>query len=219
MRLLLSIILLFTLSFLHAQDVEYRGIVVDSASFSALPYVSIQVKHSPMGTSTDKDGNFMIKASPKDTLIISYIGYNTMVLPLRDYEASVILLAERVTVLDEVTFQVKSNDPYAGMFLEEQAKLADRKNPFYYSKAKKEKRKVGWLREDNAQAQTYVDVIIKNPEIKEQLMKRYQLSEEQYYSIMANFNTNHYKVMYYLTAGELVSLLNTYFEKMASSQR
>jgi hypothetical protein len=220
MRFLFTILICLSSFFiLYGQEIEYRGIVVDSASFSALPYVSVQVKNSPAGTSTDRDGNFKIKASPRDTLIISYIGYNTMVLPLYDYEASVILLAEHVTVLDEVTFQVKQLDPYAGMFVDEQARLLDRNNPFYLSKAKKEKRKVGWLREDNLQAQTYVDIIIKNAEVKDQLMKRYRLSEDQYYHIMGNFNASHYTMMYYLTPGELISLVNTYFEKHANEKR
>ncbi len=53
------------------------------------------------------------------------------------------------------------------------------------------------------------------PETKESLMRKHHLSEEQYYDLLTRFNEANYRVMYYLTASELLSLLNNYFERNA----
>lgn len=59
------------------------GIVTDKVTKEALPGVSIAVKNSKLGTSTDIDGKFSIKTQVKPlTLIISYIGYQTREIPI-----------------------------------------------------------------------------------------------------------------------------------------
>ncbi|MEZ4945903.1 MAG: carboxypeptidase-like regulatory domain-containing protein [Cyclobacteriaceae bacterium] len=58
------------------------GIVVDSTDFAPLPYVNIQIKHTFRGTITNASGQFKIAAQLSDTLVLSYIGYHTVELPL-----------------------------------------------------------------------------------------------------------------------------------------
>src|SRR5690349_6926354 len=124
----------------HAQEQEVmRGIIVDSATFNPLPYVNIKIKNTFRGTNTDMQGNFSVLASRKDTLIISLVGYQTIVLPLWDWESSMIRMAEAKILLSSVTVFATPIDPYEGMFDEQNAQLAARKNRFYYSKQKKEK--------------------------------------------------------------------------------
>jgi hypothetical protein len=207
------IFILVTLStFCNAQKV-IKGIVVDSATFTPLPYVNIQLKSSPKGTSTDSEGNFSILASERDTLLFSLVGYERLALPLFDYEPSVIRLAEKVTQLKPITIvDTKFGNPYEGLFDDQNQALVRGKLPFYMSKAKKEKIRFGYLQAENVRVKTYVDLVINNPDTKSGLMKRFSITEDQYYQTLTKFNEKYYNVMYYLTSAELESFLNKFFE-------
>jgi hypothetical protein len=190
-----------------------RGLVVDSATFDHLPFVNIQVKNSGRGTMTDEKGSFSIAASREDTLVFSLVGYHRLELPLRDYEPSMIRLTEKYTLLETVTINElrPGENPYEGMFEDRNAAL--KKNiPFYLSKAKKEKIKFQSLKEENIRVETYVDVVINNTDTKKSLMEKHRLREDEYYTVLRQFNEKHYRVMYYLTPAELISLLNIFFE-------
>jgi len=195
------------------------GIVVDSTTMAALPFVNIQVKNSSAGTRTDDKGSFSIVAGENDTLVFTLVGYEKLELPLADYEPSIIRLSEKYTLLEAVTIdEYRQRDLYEGMFDDQNARL--KKNiPFYFSKARKEKIKVQILKNENLRVQTYVDVVVTNPELKYGFMKKYSLTEREYYDILRAFNEQHYEVMYYLTRAELVSLLNTFFEAQAGTFR
>lgn len=199
----------------EAQEV-FTGIVVDSASLTALHQVNVQIKRGSTGTSTDEKGFFSIRAMRSDTLIFSLVGYEPVVLPLATYESGMIRLSEKYTLLKAVTIdEYRQQNLYEGMFEEQNAR---RKTsiPFYFSKAKKEKIKVAALKEENILVKTYVDVVVNNPGLKASLMKKYALTEAEYYSILTSFNETHHRVMYHLTRAELLSLLNTFFETSAS---
>jgi hypothetical protein len=191
-----------------------KGIVVDSASFAPLPYVSVQIKGKSRGTTTDIRGNFSLLATKEDTLIFSLLGYERMEYSLFDYEASVIRMAERATMLKGVTIDDSrlSVNPYEGMFDEQNAARLKARIPFYYSKARKDKIKAGRWREESLRVETYVSVVITNPETKAGLMKKFSLNEKEYYEILTRFNEQHYNVMYYLSAPELTSFLTRFFE-------
>ena len=146
-----------------------------------------------------------------DTLVFSFVGYKSYDYALINWEPGLIRLAENEIVLKSITIQSKAINPYEGMFDDQNAMVAARKNKFYYSRARKEKRKLVWIKEDNQQAKTYVDVVIENPELKTRLMKDYKISEEKYYEVLADFNVKNADVMYYLTAGELITLINNFF--------
>lgn len=60
-----------------AADAEIiRGEVVD-ASGTELSGATVMIKGTNMGTVTHSDGNFELKAKPGETLVISYVGYET----------------------------------------------------------------------------------------------------------------------------------------------
>jgi len=216
MRFFFIISIILVSSGAYSQDL-INGIVADSATFSPLPYVNIAIKGAAKGTITDTQGAFKIVASPSDTLIISSVGYHTLQVPVQDWQASVILLAENVTVLNTITIEDRRIKPYEGMFDEENAKWEEnnRKLPFYYTRAKKQKIKMGRLEQENLRVQTYVDAVIKNEELKKSLMGRYNLSEKEYYDLLAQFNGQNYTIMYYLTAGELIKIINDFFAQHA----
>jgi hypothetical protein len=200
-----------------AQQESIRGVVVDSATFTALPFVNIRIKGSMHGTSSDVQGNFAISATRRDTLILSVVGYKTMEQPLWDWEPSVIRMKEKSILLNTVTIQSQRLDPYEGMFDEENEKIDRRRVPFYLSREKKEKKRLVWMKEDNSRARTYIAVVINDPETKNGLMKKYALTETAYYDLLAEFNTKNVKVMYFLTAPELISLLNNFYEDKQSN--
>ena len=190
-----------------------RGIVVDSASLAGLPSVNIQVKNTTRGTASDDKGNFSVLATREDTLVFSSLGYKTLELPLSLYEPGMIRLSEKYTLLKAVTIDEyrRGENPYKGMFTEQNARL-DKSIPFYFSKAKKEKIRLGMLKEENLRVKTYLDVVVQDSTLKTSLMRRYSLSEKEYYDILTSFNETHYEVMYYLTSAELISLMNRFFE-------
>ena len=199
----------------QAQDLV-RGIVVDSATFAALPNVNVQVKNQLRGTITDEKGNFSIRATELDTLVLSLVGYKRIEFALIGYEPGMIRMAEQPTLLAPIDIKDDRfyRNPYEGMFDEQNAKLKKR-IPFYYHKTRKDKIKAANWREESIRVQTYVDLVIHNPETKQGLMEQYALTEKEYYDILTKFNQTHYKVMYYLTPGELSSLLNQFFEAHA----
>ena len=166
------------------------------------------------GTSTDSQGNFSITATQSDSIVISLVGYESITLPLKDWEPGIIRLSERSILLNAV---VVDGTPinYDRMFDEINARIASRKVPFYYSRIKKEKLRLSWLREDNARAQTYINLVVKNPEIKNNQMSKHNLTEKEYYDILTRFNEANYSIMYHLTTGELAMLINSFFEKNA----
>ena len=212
----LGVVLLFLYGAVHAQSPEpVRGIVVDSVSLHALPSVNIQIKHGIIGTVTDENGGFTIEADPGDTLVFTLVGYKRLELPLYGYEPGMIRMSERYTLLKAVTIdEYRAGNLYEGMFDEQNARL--KKNiPFYFSKAKKEKIKVQSLREENLRVKTYVDVVVNDPKFKSTLMEKYALTEVEYYELLTAFNETHYRVMYYLTRAELLSLINAFFDSHA----
>jgi hypothetical protein len=217
-RLFLLIFALISTADLQGQEL-IRGIVVDSATLNALPSVNIQLKDGSRGTTSDEQGNFSILATREDTLVFTSVGYERLELPLLVYEPGLIRLSDRYTLLEAVTIDELRQEvnPYEGMFEERNGQL-QRSIPFYFSKARKEKIKVQILREENLRVDTYLDVVVNDAALKTRLMEKYSLSESEYYEILTGFNEGHYRVMYYLTRSELISLLNKFFEAQAASR-
>lgn len=79
-RALMLVLLLavVSLSMLNAQSITVNGIVTDASDGSALPGCSVQVKGTNRGTISGIDGKYTIRASKGETLIFSYIGYQSL---------------------------------------------------------------------------------------------------------------------------------------------
>lgn len=74
-----GLIMLFFILILQssiAQEKKITGVVSDNAGIP-LPGVSVLVKGTKLGTQTDFDGKYMIKASSNQVLVFSYIGMKT----------------------------------------------------------------------------------------------------------------------------------------------
>lgn len=81
---------------------QIKGQVIDSLTGKPLAYVNIWLKGATIGTSTDDQGYFeMDKNSENDTLIVSYLGYNSLEFPAQPFLE--IKLSEGYQQLEEVT--------------------------------------------------------------------------------------------------------------------
>lgn len=94
-----------TLSDTITSHQKYRkiiGVVIDKNGEPIIG-ASIYVKGTKSGTITDINGKFSIDASDKATLIVSYIGYNTINVKANSKEEMHVQLEENVRDLEEVT--------------------------------------------------------------------------------------------------------------------
>lgn len=102
--LLIALFLCSLFTFAQNGQTEFRGLVTDENN-EPLIGVSIGIKDSPgLGTITDLNGQFKLKAKLYQTLVFSYIGFKKQEIVLKNTEMlKVTLEEEKNNVLDEVT--------------------------------------------------------------------------------------------------------------------
>jgi len=80
-----------------------NGTVLSAEEEEALIGVNILVKGTDSGTITDIDGSYQVEApSPSDTLVVSYVGYKTLEVPINGRSTIDINLSLQLEVLEEV---------------------------------------------------------------------------------------------------------------------
>ncbi|MBC9796555.1 SusC/RagA family TonB-linked outer membrane protein [Sinomicrobium weinanense] len=86
----------------ESQQLQVNGTVTDENG-GPLPGVTVLVKGTQTGTSTDFDGNYEIEVSGQGpVLVFSYIGFVTKEVPVNDQARINVTLKEDVSELDEV---------------------------------------------------------------------------------------------------------------------
>ena len=97
------LLLMFTLSLqmVYAQQEVVKG-KVSSALGETLPGVNVVIKGTYRGTVTDVDGNFSVSVNPQDTLSLSFIGFETIEIPVGNQSFLEVTLYPNLTSLDEV---------------------------------------------------------------------------------------------------------------------
>jgi len=98
---LLLFLLLFGSQVVFAQTKTITGIVSDDTN-EPLPGVTVVVVGTTIGTITDVDGNYSIKASPTDKLNFSFIGMESQIITVGDQTKIDIKLNPTVQKIDEV---------------------------------------------------------------------------------------------------------------------
>ncbi len=93
--------LLFCLPVL-AQDVTVSGRVTSSDDGSVLPGVSVQVKGTTRGTTTDANGNYRVGVPSNGRLVFSFIGFTTQEVAVGNRSTVNITLQNNTTDLGEV---------------------------------------------------------------------------------------------------------------------
>jgi TonB-linked SusC/RagA family outer membrane protein len=102
----------------HAQKKTITGQVTDSAG-TPLPNVTVRLKASRSGVSTQETGNFRISASPSDVLIISNVGFQSEEIRVGDKANIMVVLHSKTEALNEVVVTAlgirrsKNSLPYA----------------------------------------------------------------------------------------------------------
>lgn len=95
----LMLFVLFAVS-VQAQEMTIKGVVTDAYS-EPIVGATVKVDNSSLGTVTDVDGTFTIRAKDGGTLSVSYIGYDTQKVRVAGTSLRVVL-KESVSSLDEV---------------------------------------------------------------------------------------------------------------------
>jgi TonB-linked SusC/RagA family outer membrane protein len=102
-KCLLKLLVLLCLASAPAVAQTVSGRVTNSADGTALPGVSVLVKGTSSGTTTDFDGKYTIGASdPNAVLVFSFIGFASQEIPLGSRTSVDVVLEEDITQLGEV---------------------------------------------------------------------------------------------------------------------
>ena len=76
-KIVLGCVLLLVCLLADAQKIVIKGVVTDSISGEALPYASLMLKGTTIGTITDADGRFSLSTSSAVRVLeVSYLGYD-----------------------------------------------------------------------------------------------------------------------------------------------
>lgn len=86
----------------QAQSKNVSGVVTSSEDGGQLPGVSVQVKGTTRGTSTDANGKYTISASANETLVFSYIGMDSQEIRVGNSSTINVKLKSGASQLNEV---------------------------------------------------------------------------------------------------------------------
>jgi len=77
---------------------QISGVVKDASNGSTMPGVNVLIKSTSQGTATDLNGKYTLTvSSPQDTLVFSYIGYESKVVPINGrHVVNVSLVSEAI---------------------------------------------------------------------------------------------------------------------------
>lgn len=85
-----------------SQGIEVTGTVTDASDGSTLPGVSIKAKGGTRGAISDASGKYKINISHTGTLVVSYVGYNSIEVPVNNQSVINISLVQNSQSLDEI---------------------------------------------------------------------------------------------------------------------
>lgn len=118
MRLLYTVLTLFSLHAEAQHFIKISGTILDGETNEVLPFASINLKGTSIGTIANMEGKFSINLPDRywvDTLYVNVLGYHAMQLPIRsmDFDKNNILklepsryYLEGVTVADSLSAEV-----------------------------------------------------------------------------------------------------------------
>lgn len=105
-RMSMLFIMLCSFLYSYGQQSLVTGMVIDASLNEPVIGATVQVKgENELGTITDIDGNFKLQVNDikKAILVVSYIGYETVELPLNGQKKIQVTLSESTNELEEVT--------------------------------------------------------------------------------------------------------------------
>ncbi len=85
------------------QQQKITGRVTDKQNGNAMPGVNVQVKGTGYGAITDADGRYSISSVDRNAILVfSFIGYETIEIPVNGKDLIDVSLAENLAMLDEI---------------------------------------------------------------------------------------------------------------------
>ncbi|MCH4182645.1 MAG: TonB-dependent receptor [Prevotella sp.] len=99
---IMMFLLLFVCNQMNAQSVFVKGCVKDSHGESVIGASVYPKGNTAKGTISDLDGNFSLKSMPNDTVVVSYIGFQTYKFIARPNHFYNITLRENAKTIGEV---------------------------------------------------------------------------------------------------------------------
>ncbi|PCI00644.1 MAG: hypothetical protein COB81_08495 [Flavobacteriaceae bacterium] len=113
-KLRYSLAILYFLGISYGQSQTIHSKLVDATTKEAIPYASILLS-STKGIISNGDGQFTMHIkktiTEKDSLFISYMGYESKAIPLLHFKDSIILLEQKSIVLNSVMISSKNYTP------------------------------------------------------------------------------------------------------------
>lgn len=107
---------LILVSLVSSAQTLVKGKVIDANSGDPIPFANIIFKGTTIGTTTDFEGNYKLRATvPVDSITVSYLGYRTRTKKVeRTTEQTInFQLEELVTNLQEIVFDAGENPAFA----------------------------------------------------------------------------------------------------------
>ncbi len=86
----------------NAQNKQVTGTVTDAISGESVPGANILIKGTTSGVVSDFDGNYTISVSNTDVLVVSFIGYKTIEIPVGTRSIINVALEENIATLSEI---------------------------------------------------------------------------------------------------------------------
>jgi hypothetical protein len=216
-----------------------HGMVADSATMLPLPNINIRSIKTSQITVSDIRGHFEINAYANDTLIFSSVGYYKKYVSVKSLsEAGIVFLSESQKILntieiteDVLPFGIPRLPPEKPWQNPTQNKRFSETPGFQgiqtfgpgyvlkgpisrFSKYERERKKLVKIRQQNYESRDYV-TIVNSPEVKEKIMADFNLTEEDYYRILALFNEKNKDIIYQLQENELISILIMFYAENA----
>jgi TonB-linked SusC/RagA family outer membrane protein len=99
---ILTGLLIFMGLFAHGQERRITGTVKDITDDTPLIGVTVVVKGTTHGTTTDIDGNFSLSVNPGDILVFRFIGMQTQEILIQDQRVLQIMMQHDVATLEQV---------------------------------------------------------------------------------------------------------------------
>jgi hypothetical protein len=111
MRVFLISVLLIVWTISNGQTAKVSGIINDASTGKELGYANIMLLNRPIGTSANSDGYFELTLADsllKDSIIVSYVGYQSYIYCISDNRSDIIELKPIRFELSEVLVKPKS---------------------------------------------------------------------------------------------------------------
>ncbi|MCT4601845.1 MAG: TonB-dependent receptor [Marinifilum sp.] len=119
-KLILMLVTVFSFTVLQAQEKVITGTVADANDGMGIPGVSVVVKGTTVGTTTDIDGKYTLNADVNSTLVFSFVGYKTQEILVGDQTQINVILSIETENLSEVVVigygQVRKDDATGAVF-------------------------------------------------------------------------------------------------------